>query len=109
MMHFWTLSTATLLSAVFFFYSTRDHRYLHSFPTRRSSDLLMQVLRFRGDIRPDVAENNRTGKGGENDQDSRPLDPRKQSDRKSTRLNSSPSHLVCRLLLEKKKNKRQHS
>src|SRR3712207_7608654 len=36
------------------------------------------------------------------------LDGKEQLDRKSTRLNSSPrQYLVCRLLLEKKKNYRQ--
>src|SRR5438552_13469854 len=31
------------------------------------------------------------------------LEPARKQDRKSTRLNSTPDHLVCRLLLEKKK------
>src|SRR5438552_16692082 len=33
-----------LLSSTFFFYCSRDPRYLHSFPTRRSSDLLFFAL-----------------------------------------------------------------
>src|SRR5439155_543706 len=38
----------------FFFYCSADHRHLHSFPTRRSSDL--------------VAEQTRSGDGGESSQ-----------------------------------------
>src|SRR5207244_13521927 len=32
------------LSFFFFFYCSRDHRHLHSFPTRRSSDLSVPLL-----------------------------------------------------------------
>src|SRR5690606_39377764 len=32
------------ISMLFLFYSRSDHRHLHSFPTRRSSDLLGAVL-----------------------------------------------------------------
>src|SRR5947208_17103425 len=32
--------TLPVASPFFFFYCSADHRYLHSFPTRRSSDLL---------------------------------------------------------------------
>src|SRR5690606_42091294 len=34
------------LKVVSFFYSSPDHRYLHSFPTRRSSDLAPSVCRM---------------------------------------------------------------
>src|SRR5690625_7941318 len=33
-----------LISTVFFFYGSGYHRYLHSFPTRRSSDLWGEVF-----------------------------------------------------------------
>src|SRR5207302_10764407 len=36
-----------LVSVTFFFKSYRDHRDLHSFPTRRSSDLLLPKKLFR--------------------------------------------------------------
>src|SRR5436305_11029293 len=75
----------------FFFYFYGDRRDLHSFPTRRSSDL--------GGVRrggPDGA-----GRGGD-----RPAAvPAGRSEEHTSELQSRP-HLVCRLLLEKKK--REH-
>src|SRR5437870_6987685 len=84
----------------FFFYSYGDLRDLHSFPTRRSSDLdhchalaaadahrldadrpveCPQVVKQRDDVR------------------------RRRSEEHTSELQSR-GHLVCRLLLEKKKN-----
>src|SRR5437764_4408997 len=80
-----------------------DHRYLHSFPTRRSSELghdLISVDGWRGAlaqrehdalVEPLVA----TGSG---------RNPR--SEEHTSEL-QSPMYLVCRLLLEKKKHPRR--
>src|SRR5688572_30993321 len=83
------------LNRSFFFYSSGDHRDLHSFPTRRSSDLglprdvpqchLHRSLRERIEF-DDVIH--------------RP--PRQ--DRKSTRLNSSHSQISYAVFCLKKKN-----
>src|SRR5699024_12287188 len=78
---------------VFFFYGSRALRDLHSFPTRRSSDLarLRRCTRRRRGVRA-------------------------VGDRRSCRPWRSEEHtselqsrfdLVCRLLLEKKKNKKK--
>src|SRR5438552_11810685 len=78
----------------FCFYYYRDLRYLHSFPTRRSSDL--KVLTVDGKVAGVVANSrvvaadcsrNNTGIRSE----------------EHTSEFQSPDHLVCRLLLEKKK------
>src|SRR5437764_2258589 len=66
----------------FFFYPYGDNRHLHSFPTRRSSDLVPASP--RASARPDAAGRPAPaprGVGGER--------PRSGEDRKSTRLNSS--------------------
>src|SRR5438132_6544432 len=85
----------------FYFHSACDHRYLHSFPTRRSSDLwavaicvfLMSVnyvLWFIAGQRPDPQD------FGED-----PLPGDERSEEHTSELQSH-SDLVCRLLLEKK-------
>src|SRR5436190_17024893 len=84
---------------IFFFKSFRDHRNLHSFPTRRSSD-----LNERRAIRePEMA-------AGGHVSDScyrvgRPF-PVQQGERSEEHTSELQSHsdLVCRLLLEKKNN-----
>src|SRR5690554_6962726 len=80
---------------LFFFYCYGDHRDLHSFPTRRSSDLLPRWLwlpLLRLVVLPRRA----------------PRVARKyasiRSEEHTSELQSRP-HLVCRLLLEKKKKK----
>src|SRR5438876_3618786 len=83
--------SSVILSSMFFFYCCRLHRDLHSFPTRRSSDLPFlknsSVLRSRtGDQFATSAEQDGI-------------------DRKSTRLNSShPSISYAVFCLKKKKN-----
>src|SRR5437660_9092663 len=101
---------------MFFSYALRDHRYLHSFPTRRSSDLTgedgpqpgHEVRRARPDYlaaasEPDRPANQRrnhrpviidNGKAGANV-------PASRSEEHTSELQSR-GHLVCRLLLEKK-------
>src|SRR5437762_10717219 len=81
----------------FFFYCYPDHRDLHSFPTRRSSDLLP------------VPAHRRAWTGGSDvlvataigDHDV-PVAFDLRSEEHTSEL-QSPMYLVCRLLLEKKK------
>src|SRR5947208_7835139 len=77
----------------FFFYMTRPPLSSTLFPTRRSSDLPR-----RRRTRP----RRHACASGTHPAKRRAGPPR---DRKSTRLLQSPDHLVCRLLLEKKKKK----
>src|SRR5207244_11260086 len=101
-------SAATSFSLLFFSFflsSSADHRDLHSFPTRRSSDLDRPRRPVEGDPArrarlphlPDVSGVHRAARGGASPQD-----------RKSTRLNSSHqiiSYAVFCLKKKKKKNK----
>src|SRR5207248_11482511 len=90
----------------------RAHRHLHSFPTRRSSDLaddLLELRRRLGDhaavlTRP-LARYRRAGSAGR-DQRRHLLPADRSADDRSEEHTSelqSPYDLVCRLLLEKKK------
>src|SRR5690242_20876866 len=84
---------SSAFESLFFFYSSSAHRDLHSFPTRRSSDLAhrqddRQAPRRRGWSRAAA------GAVGVRDQ------PR--SEEHTSELQSHVN-LVCRLLLEKKK------
>src|SRR5439155_26511294 len=90
----------------FFFSSYGDHRHLHSFPTRRSSDLNMKqaasttfpvtVIIFGGSPAwRGCGEAPALGRGHH------PLG-RNRSEEHTSELQSR-GHLVCRLLLEKKK------
>src|SRR5438552_7809590 len=91
--------SSTDLNVLFCLYSSAAARDLHSFPTRRSSDL------FGIDVRADGCE--------------AALSKRKSQRRRAaawcvenrseehTSELQSPDHLVCRLLLEKKKQKPQ--
>src|SRR5207249_10756936 len=103
-------STAAPLLISFFFYVSRPHLYLHSFPTRRSSDLLIhQVL---GDVMTKVATVVRR-----NDQLESGLAKVHElyerakkcslsdTDRKSTRLNSSHVSISYAVFCVKKKKK----
>src|SRR5207244_7058815 len=78
----------------FFFYCYGDHRALPSFPTRRSSDLADTI-----GVDPRMS-------GQEMQRGERVGHPRRQgrSEEHTSEL-QSPDHLVCRLLLEKKKNR----
>src|SRR5438876_7820718 len=83
---------------IFFFYISCDHRCLHSFPTRRSSDLSASSnaapasggFSFRSSS-PSAASSDSEGDRNE-----------KRSEEHTSEL-QSPVQLVCRLLLEKKK------
>src|SRR5437667_4092889 len=79
-------------ASFFFFYRCGDHRDLHSFPTRRSSDLLGRGVRRRR--RPCERAGDRPTRDGDD-----------EGDRSEEHTSELQSHhdLVCRLLLEKKK------
>src|SRR5690348_17943526 len=86
---------------MFFFHCSGDHRDLHSFPTRRSSDLnpVNSAMRFGG------AQDNgsiRTKSGGLSNWTS--VYGGDRSEEHTSEL-QSPVQLVCRPLLEKKKTK----
>src|SRR5207245_11763229 len=86
----------------FFFYGYGPHRDLHSFPTRRSSDLTETGLVCRARLRG-------WGAGGGGMADA--LVSQLVADRKSTRLNSSHgsiSYAVFCLKKKKKKKAKQH-
>src|SRR5947208_6188102 len=72
----------------FFFYRSGEHRDLHSFPTRRSSDLGGQGRV----LTPFAARAAHCGV---------PAPGKARSEEHTSEL-QSPDHLVCRLLLEKK-------
>src|SRR5206468_6991781 len=81
------------LSSSFFFYCSRAHRALHSFPTRRSSDLdpltgLLNHREFQEAVSRELEACRRHGES--------------RSEEHTSELQSR-SDLVCRLLLEKKK------
>src|SRR5437867_8795479 len=97
-----SLSVAFYLFSV---YCSADHRDLHSFPTRRSSDLRApdrehdERRLVRSHERPLAASGHVPVPGGRA--------PRRGGPRRSEEHTSelqSPYDLVCRLLLEKKKN-----
>src|SRR5207244_11690893 len=92
-------------SFILFFFSAYLHLlYLHSFPTRRSSDLV-----------PDVPNSSMTCEtkiiARMEDAIAVSVDGYstwKRSEEHTSEL-QSPDHLVCRLLLEKKKNIKKHN
>src|SRR5207244_12886900 len=83
---------------------------LHSFPTRRSSDLRRRV-REGGELRGRPAGVRAGARAGRRarataaDRARRPARAPARSEEHTSEL-QSPDHLVCRLLLEKKKNTR---
>src|SRR5207248_10177969 len=108
----------SLCTAVFSFYSPVTHPALHSFPTRRSSDLLLAH-----DAAPSALHLGRGRRDGQGLTDAahssdltgrfrsdNPLDHVQQVERPAARSEEhtselqSPYDLVCRLLLEKKKH-----
>src|SRR5438034_5031324 len=95
------VSLSPRLSLLFFFQSYGDHRDLHSFPTRRSSDLgFPRCPNSRGSVigeftvvlHRNLAQGHRSGAN------------EGRSEEHTSELQSH-SDLVCRLLLEKKKKR----
>src|SRR5437763_11274503 len=93
-----TIIPLLLVLLLFFFYSSVDHRDLHSFPTRRSSDLLADPNR---NLVPELGII-----GVEIDKKTAPMLQGLRSEEHTSEL-QSPMYLVCRLLLEKKKIKKK--
>src|SRR5207253_10526518 len=92
-----THCTPTLSFSNFFFYGYADHRDLHSFPTRRSSDLsagCRAAMRHPARRRSSSCSTRTTA--------ARHGRRRRRSEEHTSELQSR-GHLVCRLLLEKKK------
>src|SRR5947199_9424482 len=94
-----TLCVPTMCSllSLFFFYCYGDHGDLHSFPTRRSSDLRRGA--FLGTSRMTIRAGllRRIGAVPES------IEIQARSEEHTSELQSL-RHLVCRLLLEKKKS-----
>src|SRR5689334_23901396 len=99
---------------LFFFHPSGDHRDLHSFPTRRSSDLALltglaagtasaQSLVITG-ARIIVGDGQVMEKGSVVVRDGKIASVAPRSEEHTSELQSQ-FHLVCRLLLEKKKKK----
>src|SRR5690606_41775355 len=98
-----------LFLCLFFFSSYGDHRDLHSFPTRRSSDLLLCLLHQLGNVSAHFVAYSSWGRmvSGTRVAPYRWINcctPGSRSEEHTSELQSR-ENLVCRLLLEKKKNK----
>src|SRR5207302_9067261 len=89
-----------LNNRIFFFHSCRAPRHLHSFPTRRSSDL----ARLSAAPRSWAASSGGRSRAGLGSLTREPDSPgaRPRSEEHTSELQSR-ENLVCRLLLEKKK------
>src|SRR5205085_10639599 len=93
-----TISTHHTPSLLFFFFQCSRHpRDLHSFPTRRSSDLLRAA---RGRRRRQTECGSLPRRGGRGPGET-------HTDRKSTRLNSSHSQISYAVFCLKKKKKKK--
>src|SRR5688500_19320793 len=95
---------------LFIFSQYLHHRYLHSFPTRRSSDLKNTAhALLRGGARQalDRIDGNGEDKGHEKHEAVDAIERAARSEEHTSEL-QSPCNLVCRLLLEKKKLKIQN-
>src|SRR5206468_11849828 len=96
------ISLLVCLFFLFFFYSSVDHRDLHSFPTRRSSDLRptsrLRAPSVRAQLRLRIHARfcARLPAGAR-------FQTRLKSDRKSTRLNSSHDQISYAVFCLKKK------
>src|SRR5205807_3348574 len=111
----------SFLSYPFFLHCSSPTRYLHSFPTRRSSDLVHHRRRRHphsfatGSVRPlvgiaaaDLRADHRARTRGERSDGSEALrGARASRSEEHTSELQSPCNLVCRLLLEKKKKNTQ--
>src|SRR5688572_32114182 len=98
------------LCCIFFFACSGDHLALHSFPTRRSSDLHRVLWVWSGSR--DISDETFVTRGTrDQDEGCEPSADRSQNHRETVRSEEhtselqSQSNLVCRLLPEKKKPK----
>src|SRR5438270_10283403 len=92
------------MSWFFSFYSSRAHPHLHSFPTRRSSDLLHGEARAEGgDLLWLDHDTLAVGQGFRTNAEAL-TNCQRIIDRKSTRLNSSHSQISYAVFCLKKKN-----
>src|SRR5438034_7138265 len=95
----------------FSFYCYGAHRHLHSFPTRRSSDLVEQPTGGQGNVAHDFTLNARAGSARE-EAVVRVFVVKflgDFGDRKSTRLNSSHTVISYAVFCLKKKKQRKSS
>src|SRR5436305_10476212 len=96
-----TPRSARTVSFSSFLYSSLDHRDLHSFPTRRSSDLGVRRRRREAALRREPPRRAR----GRRHPGARAAARARDRDRKSTRLNSSHVRISYAVFcLKKKKN-----
>src|SRR5438552_18092105 len=102
------MSLMSSLISFFFFYCARHHRDLHSFPTRRSSDLLVGRFGRSGHCPTGRRPESRRLCPVRRATPAAAPAPRTKASRSEEHTSElqSPDHLVCRLLLEKKKKKR---
>src|SRR5437868_8964670 len=98
----------------FIIHSSGSPRDLHSFPTRRSSDLLLHDAGHRLLGQPDVGEHSEAGTGpaaaptDDALRDDLPAADRVDRDRKSTRLNSSHVSISYAVFCLKNKKQANH-
>src|SRR5437764_3449247 len=91
------ISCGLISLSSFFFEAYSDHRDLHSFPTRRSSDLALPGCAAR--CAADLARSRRLAPAALRS----PFGPdRERRSEEHTSELQSPMYIVCRLLLEKK-------
>src|SRR5207248_10995958 len=99
--------TSLLTSSPFFFYGYGDPRDLHSFPTRRSSDLPVEhglIVRVNAVAPGPILTRARDHASAEEVERVAAQTPARSEEHTSEL--QSPYDLVCRLLLEKKKKKK---
>src|SRR5436189_3365975 len=98
------------MGPAFFDYCARDHRDLHSFPTRRSSDLgqraeIARDAKCHSVFRIEIQSRCAAKSFRHSSRFARIL---LRSEEHTSEL-QSPMYLVCRLLLEKKKQRYRHA
>src|SRR5437764_863097 len=107
------LSTSPALSTASSYACSGDPRDLHSFPTRRSSDLAGAQAHPPFHVAQRIAHQRQRGRVGDHAERAgrlrtdRPGFVLDRSEEHTSEL-QSPMYLVCRLLLEKKKKKQQN-
>src|SRR5690606_41897001 len=100
--------TSHVITQLFVFHRSRDHRALHPFPTRRSSDLpsphwTMSICAPAGQLTVDSSGMERVMGDELSSTTSFPTSLSASRSEEHTSELQSRENLVCRLLLEKKK------